>query len=182
MNRGLLYLLRKRPVARVRSMRRRLGLWKSLLLVGFVLLVLGTVVFSRLVTGLDEELERDVAMHAVTNARVFRAIGPLGILGMALLAAVGGGGLYFRKEEIDFLFPAPVSRRSLLLRDKHPQLSKLIKVNTTVPIPIELLHHTTQISLITWHVMSTSFQKFPIKNHRSRGNSAFLLLTFRQQC
>jgi len=114
-NKGLLYLLRKRPLARLRWMRRRMGLWKSLAIGAFVVLVVGSMTLPRLLVAFDPAAQAQVAERIANNARMLRALGPLAILMMALLATVAGRGLYFRREEIDFLFPAPVSRRDLLL-------------------------------------------------------------------
>lgn len=110
MNPGLRYLLAKGPTALVRRLRRRLRGFKGVAtVVGIALLVIllvGPQVFRYLTF-------RDVE-QIVESTRYALLFAPPAILIFILLTAVSGG-LQFKPAEIQFLFPAPVGRRELLV-------------------------------------------------------------------
>lgn len=111
MNAGLSYLLRRGPVAKFRYLRRKSkgGKGAAFLILGglFLLLIVGSqIALAMHVSGEQPTPE------AIAKLRVF-ATGGLFLL--TLLNFSMGGGVYFRPCEIDFLFPAPISRRDLLL-------------------------------------------------------------------
>ncbi len=113
MNPGLVWLLRRSPLTFTRGLRRRFRGPKGIALavgLGFVVIViLAPSVIDTFVS------HRDV----LETARRARLYGPLAMLlmtGMTLLApAQRRGGLYFRPAEVGMLFPAPITRRELLL-------------------------------------------------------------------
>ncbi len=113
MNAGLRYLLRKRPAMAWRSSRRRFrGVRGAIALVAillFVVLLLGPQLFLVL-AGSDD---------GRAGGEGVRRFGPSIVLAFTVLSIVlsgeARGALYFRPEEIDNLFPAPVHRRDLLI-------------------------------------------------------------------
>jgi ABC-2 type transport system permease protein len=110
-NPGLRYLLRRNATGRLRQLRRRMTTFKGFLgtvaMIGFLLLV----ALPHLL-GMQEMREHlDMARVALS----VRTVGPFIFLGMVTLTVVSGRPLAFRPPEVDFLFPAPVSRRELLL-------------------------------------------------------------------
>lgn len=110
MNPGLLWLLRRAPGAWLRGVRGKIGGVKGILVTAavalvFVMIVAGQIV--QVVSGLRDGRAPDVEF--------VRMIGPPVLLTFLLLLDLSGKGLYFRPAEIDLLFPAPLSRRELLL-------------------------------------------------------------------
>jgi ABC-2 type transport system permease protein len=110
-NAGLLYLMRRGVLGRLRMLRRRLGSVKGALgllaLAGFLALI----ALPHLLGGGE--------MRAVVDpSRVdfsVRTFGPVLFLGTVSLTVFSGRALTFTPSEIDFLFAAPVSRRELLV-------------------------------------------------------------------
>lgn len=112
MNAGLVWLLRNSPRAFVRSLlRKSTGAKRWLMVLGAAFLMFV------LVAGQIPQWRRRLAdpEGAARDLEMVRAVAPLVLTGFLLLIEVSGRGLYFRPPEIDFLFPAPVSRRDLLL-------------------------------------------------------------------
>ena len=111
MNRGLLYLLRAESVGTFRVLRRRLRGVKGVVVgSGFALFftaILGQHILETLTRDTDEEALRQTADS-------FRLWGPPALLFGLLIFGVSMRSLYFKPAEIDFLFPAPVSRRQLV--------------------------------------------------------------------
>lgn len=104
MNPGLLYLLRIGPRAKLRGIRRRMGPVK-LAIVGVVIAgFVGMVVLANLASGQRGASAEQVARY-----------GPSILLAFTVLVGFSNRGLYFRPAEVGFLFPAPLSRRELLL-------------------------------------------------------------------
>jgi len=117
-NPGLRYLLAKKPVGWLRMLRRRT---KSM-----TLLVLGAGGILFVLVGPQLFLAMQATGESVTHAvRLTHQWGPAAMTLLALLGISSGMGLVFRPSEIDFLFPAPVSRRELLL---YYTLGKLMTV------------------------------------------------------
>jgi hypothetical protein len=116
-NPGLRYLLAKGPTALMRRFKRRLRGGRG------VATLIGTLFLIALLVGPQvmryvtlRDVEQIGAMAA--DARLF---GPPAILLLVLLTSASGGFL-FKPAEIQFLFPAPVGRRELLI---YNALSKL---------------------------------------------------------
>ncbi len=113
MNPGLVWLLRGAPKRYLRGLRRKLRGVKGVLVVGASLVLVGFLVFAQVVQMLREHPD---PQELAARARIF---GPLWMLVITALSLVSPasrrGGLYFRPAEIGTLFPAPVSRRELLL-------------------------------------------------------------------
>ncbi len=111
MNRGLVYLLRKKPVGWTRLVSRRFTGAKRV----SVLLGIGTLL-ALLVGPQILIMSQMKAEQFAASAESLRLWGPPALLLFALMGVSSGtGGLYFRQSEIDFLFPAPIGRRELLL-------------------------------------------------------------------
>ena len=111
MNRGLVYLLRQGPRRKLRHLARRTrGARRK------VLSALAVVAFAML---LVPQVMEFASPHRAEAARAmaagYRMWGPLALAVFALLGVVVGYGLHFRPAEIDFLFPAPIPRRELVL-------------------------------------------------------------------
>lgn len=112
MNAGLVWLLRRAPRAWVRSLARRAQGPKRVLLVlgtAFVLLVIAA---GQIPAWRAASVDPEAVAERLRTARLLT---PLVLTAFVLLIDVSGRGLYFRPAEIDFLFPAPVPRRDLLL-------------------------------------------------------------------
>lgn len=111
MNAGLHYLLRRGPAAKFRYLRRRAKGFK-----GTALLILGALF---LLFAVGSQIVAATYFHgeppSPESLEKVRGFGTAGLFLLALLNFSFGGGVYFRPSEIDFLFPAPVSRRDLLL-------------------------------------------------------------------
>jgi len=109
-NPGLLYLLRLGPLARLRSIRRRLGSRRGLLVTLGALLAFLAILLPQLwlLTRRDPE---DLARIAAAARR----LGPPLMLALAVTSAFRGRGVYLRPPEVQFLLPAPLARRELLL-------------------------------------------------------------------
>jgi len=117
MNPGLRYLFRKGPSALVRRARRRFrgvkGLFLLLGIGALLTLILGPQIFNYMI--------RHDGEAAAGASEWIRIWAPAAILLIALLS-MSKGALYFRPAEVQFLFPAPITRRQLLL---YNVLSKL---------------------------------------------------------
>ncbi|MCE9638490.1 MAG: putative ABC exporter domain-containing protein [Planctomycetes bacterium] len=112
MNPGLVWLLTHAPRAWVRSLGRKARGPKRILL----WLAGGAIVLVILAGQVPLMIAN--AKNPLTVARdldTARLLAPLFLTLMLFLVDISGRGLYFRPPEIDFLFPAPVSRRDLLL-------------------------------------------------------------------
>ncbi|HET6228903.1 MAG TPA: putative ABC exporter domain-containing protein [Longimicrobiaceae bacterium] len=108
---GLAFLLRRSAVGRVRFLGRRLRTVKGALSTGAMLLCLALVGSSAILRLLHPE---SFPRSAFDPAGV-RLYGPAAILALTLVSLSAGRGLYFTPQEVDFLFPAPLGRRALLL-------------------------------------------------------------------
>ncbi len=129
MNPGLRYLLRKKPVGWGRAIRRRLKGKKG------VLLALGVLAALLLFIGPQLSLAAQVTAESVAEtAAAVRLWGPPALMLMALFGMSSGVGLLFRPSEIDFLFPAPVGRRELLLYHVLGKLSVVLLSSLWVAI------------------------------------------------
>ena len=108
MNSGLWLLIRLTAWGKVRFLARRAGSLRGALsmavVAGFFLLVLGS---QFLAFYANDEFPRP-------DPAILRAWVPVSILVFLLLEAWVGRALAFTPQEIDFLFPAPLSRRELL--------------------------------------------------------------------
>lgn len=109
MNPGLAFLLRAEAVGQAREFARRLRTGKG------VLALLAVVVFSALVTAGRWLGALSGAEQARYDPTLVRTWAPVVLIGVALLAGLSTRGLYFRRPELDLLFPAPVSRRDLIV-------------------------------------------------------------------
>jgi hypothetical protein len=111
-NPGLVYLLAKGPRVLLRRLERRFrGRRGKLALVGIVLFI-GLVVAPQVIRYIElRDNERFVEIAAM-----IRLVGPAGFV-LLVLATAMHGGIYFKPAEIQFLFPAPIGRRELLVYD-----------------------------------------------------------------
>lgn len=112
MNPGLVWLLRMGPRAWLRSLGRKVQGGKRVLLVVGVVFVLLVMVGGQVPQWIDRAKHPERAAGYLETARL---VTPLAMTFLILLIDLSGRGLYFRPAEIDFLFPAPVSRRDLLI-------------------------------------------------------------------
>ena len=117
MNAGLRYLFRKGPSALARRARRRFRGVKGL----FLLLGIGALLTLILGPQIVNYMSRHDGEAAAVAFEGIRIWAPAAILLMVLLS-MAKGALYFRPAEVQFLFPAPITRRQLLL---YNLLSKL---------------------------------------------------------
>lgn len=108
MNPGLRYLLWRDWLGQGRRLRRRLRGWRGFAAVGALGLLIALGVAMRWLPGAAEG-------RPAVSPELLRSLGPLFVIALALLATLTGGGLYFKPAEIDFLFPAPLGRRQLVL-------------------------------------------------------------------
>jgi len=109
-NPGLLLLALRLARGRVRLLARRLRTVRGAVGVG------GTALFLLLVAGLQIWTTTSPAMATAPPAPdTLRATVPAMVVVLTLLAAISERGLYFSPAETGFLFPAPVSRRQLLV-------------------------------------------------------------------
>ncbi|MBI1851032.1 MAG: hypothetical protein HYR85_11880 [Planctomycetes bacterium] len=118
MNSGLAYLLRMGIVGKYRYVRRRMrGAKGALFTIGAVAILLLLIAPQVAIRYSGRSME-----HAAHSAESIRLWGPAVLLAVSFLGALSARGVYFKPAEVDFLFPAPVSRRELLL---YNVLSKL---------------------------------------------------------
>ncbi|HEU4454943.1 MAG TPA: putative ABC exporter domain-containing protein, partial [Longimicrobium sp.] len=109
MNPGLVFLLRRSPRGKLRQAWRRMKTVKGAIAFGFgAIFLLGFVVLQLWTLTLDVEMEP-------ASLEGLRTYLPPALLLFAVLGAMSGKALYFTPAEVDFLFPAPVGRRELLL-------------------------------------------------------------------
>lgn len=144
MNPGLLYLLRMGPRARVRAIRKRFSGPSLWILIGMVAIFASIIVLPRLMRLFDPELDTRMMERSRDYAGALRVYGPLALLAMGLLSMAGGKGLYFRPAEVDFLFPAPIPRRQLLL---YNVISRLV---------VQLLS-SVWVSIFAWDWFGTFY-------------------------
>ena len=109
MNPGLAYLLRRTAVGKVRHFRRRIRDGKGRFVVVFATLIVVAFLVPQVMSPTTDEQARRVAQYA----NLLRLWGPPTLVLCALASAFSGGGIYFKPAEIDFLFPAPLSRRQV---------------------------------------------------------------------
>ncbi len=142
MNPGLVWLLRHTPRALLRNLRKRLRGWKGILLGIGALLFLIVLLVPQLIQSLRDPIE-----PALLAERA-RRFGPLSLLlmtGMSFLTpAHRRGGLYFRPPEIAVLFPAPITRRSLLVY--HVISRSMIQLASALWISLFVMRHAP-----TWY-------------------------------
>lgn len=112
MNAGLVWLLRHGPRSRIRSLTRRTRGAKGVLLAVGVVAVLAVLVAGQVPEWTRRAADPDAFAVQLETTRV---AAPLVLTLLLVLMDLSGRGLYFRPAEIDFLFPAPVSRADLLL-------------------------------------------------------------------
>jgi hypothetical protein len=109
-NPGLRLLALRLARGRVRLLARRLRTVRGVVGVG------GTALFLALVAGVQLWTATSPATRTTPPApETLRATVPALIVVLTFLAAVSERGLYFTPPETGFLFPAPVSRRELLV-------------------------------------------------------------------
>ena len=129
MNPGLVFLLRHKPIGWCRAVRRRVSGTKG------ALLALGMLALVALLIGPQIFLASQVSAESIAEtAASARLWGPPALMLMALLGMSSGVGLLFRQSEIDFLFPAPVGRRELLLYHVLGKLSVVLLSSLWVAI------------------------------------------------
>jgi ABC-2 type transport system permease protein len=137
MNPGLVWLLARGPVGRVRYLRRHVrGVKRVLLATGllaYLLVILGTMIATSVSGAFAERAER--------LSGPIREIAPPALLLIALLGVSSGTGLHFRPAEIDFLFPAPLSRRELLLYNVISRLVHVAFLSVWAPIALMMYGH-----------------------------------------
>ncbi len=111
MNAGLVFLLRRGAWGRARQVGRRLRTVKGALSFGAAFLFLGAIAATQIWAGTLPET------RAVTAAAAddLRSVVPPILVVLTVLGFVTGRALYFTPAEVDFLFPAPVRRRELLV-------------------------------------------------------------------
>ena len=111
MSGALLFLLRRTAWGRLRLVGRRMRTLKGALSLGAAFLVMGAVAAFQLWT-----LSRpfDSPLVPAGDAAGVKAAAAPALVVLTLLTFVTGRALYFTPAEVDFLFPAPVSRRALL--------------------------------------------------------------------
>lgn len=105
MNPGLKYLIARIPVVIGRRLRRQVRGVRAVLLLLILVVIVGPQVFQ--------------AVHGggPTGASIasIRLWAPVVLVLMVLVSLSSGTAFVFRPQEVDFLFPAPVPRRELLL-------------------------------------------------------------------
>ena len=108
MNSALLYLLRKQTIGTLRQIRRRFaGIKGALMAIGIVVVLCFMLVPLLFSSGGSRE-------RAELTAEI-RTWGSLGLLVFLVATGMTARTLYFKPAEVDFLFPAPISRRQLVL-------------------------------------------------------------------
>lgn len=108
MNPGLVLLLRRSAWGKARYVLRRMSTARGAASYGLTALFLGAIVAFQLWA-----LLRDASM-AVAPERLRATVPPLVMAGV-VVTCLSSRRLYFTPAEVDFLFPAPVGRRELLL-------------------------------------------------------------------
>lgn len=135
MNRGLVYLLRQGPRRKLRHLARRTrGARRT------VLSVLAVLAFGMLLAPQVMEFfspYRAAAARAMADG--YRLWGPLVLAVFAVLGVVVGYGLHFRPAEIDFLFPAPIPRRDLVLYNVAARVG--VAALSSVWLVLFMAHH-----------------------------------------
>ncbi len=141
MNPGLRYLLRRVPVRLWRNVRKRARGVKGALALIATVVFLVFIVLSQAASGMASGSEEAAPWLLAERIRLFA---PLGMLMFTLLSifagAQGRGGLYFKPEEVDFLFPAPLTRRQLLVYQVASRVQ--IQLLSAVWVSIFVIQHT----------------------------------------
>ncbi|MCZ6793139.1 MAG: hypothetical protein O7J95_05945 [Planctomycetota bacterium] len=107
MNRGLIYLLNRQTVGFGRQLRRRFRGVKGILGAIGVAFFLLVFVLPAVMAGFTDE--------SPGSQEPIRRWGPAASLAFIVLTGLSTRAIYFKPAEIDFLFPAPLSRRQLLV-------------------------------------------------------------------
>jgi len=111
LNPGLLYLLTKQTLGTLRKARRRFKGPKGIALFIGVALAATLMIGPQILVFMNPQLAAtDVSFQGLLDEW-----GPHALLLMAIMTSVSSGGLYFSPAEVTHLFPAPISRRDLLL-------------------------------------------------------------------
>jgi hypothetical protein len=113
MHAALWKLFRLKVRGSFRSMGRKVKSVRGALLAAFTLLVFGLMFGPNLAMAL---IHRDTAMGASPES--LRDLIPVGMLAFVVLnivTSLGERAIYFSPSDVDFLFPAPFSRRQILL-------------------------------------------------------------------
>ena len=110
MNPGLLYLLARVPLSKLRQMKRRAKGLKGALVFGIALLMFGLMILPQFLASRQLDPAR---MQRTSD--IIRLWGPPALLLFSLLFGVAPARIVFKPAETALLFPAPVSRRELLL-------------------------------------------------------------------
>ncbi|MFN7954817.1 MAG: putative ABC exporter domain-containing protein [bacterium] len=135
MNPGLLYLLRLGPRRKLRHLARRTR--------GRRRRVLSVLSGIALLAILSPQVLQFVSPWRLEAARAlepgYRLWGPLVLALLALLGVAVGYGLHFRASEIDFLFPAPIPRRQLVLYNIVARLG--VGVLSALWLTLFMAHH-----------------------------------------
>lgn len=149
MHTALWKLYRLRIRGSIRSIVGKLKSVRGAALAVFTLLVLGTMIGPNLVMAL--KLGRDGRMAQGVDS--FYEIIPVVMLVyvvMSIMTSMGERAIYFSPSDIDFLFPAPFSRRQILLYK--------ILGNTTSAIFIAVLMPTSlAMHIRSWPVAAVGF-------------------------
>ncbi|HEX5723970.1 MAG TPA: putative ABC exporter domain-containing protein, partial [Longimicrobiaceae bacterium] len=111
MNPGLLLLVRRGAWAKLRFLARRARTLKGGLAIGAGVVFLAAIVATQF---WGAALSRQEGKAPPTPEEVLAYL-PAILLVVTLLGALSGRSLYFTRPEVDFLFPAPVGRRELLV-------------------------------------------------------------------
>jgi Putative ABC exporter len=109
---ALLFLLRRTAWGRLRLVGRRMRTVKGALSFGAAFLVMGAIVAFQLWM-MSQPFGSEPMVDAGEVAGLKATVAPMLVV-LTLLTFVTGRALYFTPAEVDFLFPAPVSRRALL--------------------------------------------------------------------
>jgi hypothetical protein len=158
-NSGLVFLMRKSPVGRARLLLRQARTTKGAL----TLLVVGLVLAAFVIGQLADVAAGDGGARGRSrlDPEWLRLLAPVALMLLSGIAATSGQALAFRPAEIGFLFPAPISRRQLLLY--HLGSRTGIQVLSGIFMGIFLLPHAGMlftgmaaavIAAVFLHVMS----------------------------
>lgn len=173
MNPALRYLLLHRPLGALRRFRRRVATPRGAILTLGLVMLLGLIFGSPLLANVPSTGE-DAAAGVSRHAEIL-LFAPPALLFIALIG-IRAGAFYFKPAEIQFLLPAPVPRRQLLVYNIASRLQ--IAFLSAIWISVFTLRHASTwvggfvavFALLSFNQLTAQLGGIWVAASRSRAN------------